>query len=327
MSPSKSVLDSISLQKRDFDLLRGLLESRVMTSAHISNLYFQGRKEAAKKRLRKFKAAGLIGERKRRAYEPSILFVAKKGLLLLRDEGILAKYPPFAIDTLERRSRVSDLTLRHELEIMDVKVAFHQAIEATKNFKIDLFTTWPLLYQFQAFRPGQRAKEVLVKPDGFIRIHENERDGGLSEHVFFLEVDRSSETQDTLIDRAGCYLDYFKSGGFAHRSGAARSAYKEHPFRVLMVFKSAERRNNTALRLLQNNPPIFSLVCLSTFDEVKIDPFGPIWIRPVDYRQATVGTTFHTDHKLPQMGYRRQSERDNLVEQRIKKIPLLNAEI
>ncbi len=50
--------------------------------------------------------------------------------------------------------------------------------------------------------------DVLVKPDGFIRIHEKEADGGLSEHALFLEVDRSSETQDTLVNRTETYLTY-----------------------------------------------------------------------------------------------------------------------
>lgn len=67
---------------------------------------------------------------------------------------------------------------------------------------------------------------MLVKPDGFIRIHEKEKGDGLFEHSFFLEVDRSSETQDTLVARAGCYWDYYKSGGFAMRNGAARTAYR-----------------------------------------------------------------------------------------------------
>ena len=37
---------------------------------------------------------------------------------------------------------------------MDVKAAFHSAIHATKQFSVAEFSTWPLLYQFEAFRPG-----------------------------------------------------------------------------------------------------------------------------------------------------------------------------
>jgi hypothetical protein len=35
-----------------------------------------------------------------------------------------------------------------------------------------------------------------------------------------------------------------------------------------MVFKCAERRNNTTERLLQHNPPILTQGCLATLDEV-----------------------------------------------------------
>src|SRR5260370_30381727 len=157
---------------------------------------------------------------------------------------------------------------------MDVKAAFYSAIKMTEQFTVAEFSTWPVLYQFEAFRAGQGGAEVTVKPDGFIRIHEKEKDDHLSEHTFFLEVDRSTETQDTLVARAGSYFEYYKSGGFAERNGAPRAAYKNFPFRVLMVFKTAERRNNTAERLMQNNPPIFTHDSLSTIDEVMAEPLA-----------------------------------------------------
>ena len=324
MTAQRRPCDSITFQKRDVELLRGLFESRVMTTAHVATLNFDGKKEAAKKRLQKLKAAGLLGERARRAYEPSVLFLTRKGLLLLREQGILNEYPTIHLPVLDKRARVSEQTLRHELEIMDVKAAFHLAIRQTEQFTVAEFSTWPLLYQFEAVRSGYDGREVTVKPDGFNRIHEIEQDGGVSEHTFFLEVDRSTETQDTLVVRAGCYLDYYKSGGFALRNGAPRSAYKDYPFRVLMVFKSAERRNNTAERLLQNNPPILSMVYLSTFEEVKADPLGAIWLRPVDYREAVKGTTFDQTRRREQWGYKRQTARELLVEQKVRKLKILD---
>ena len=323
MSASKSQFDSIDVQERDLALLRGLFESRVMTAAHAKTLYFDGRKEASKKRLQKLKGAGLIGERARRAYEPAVLFLARKGLALLDKRGVLRGYPPLAQATLERRARVGASTLQHELEVMDVKTAFHSAITKTPSFAIATFSTWPLLYQFQALRPGSSGAEALMKPDGFIRIHETITDGDLDEHSFFLEVDRSHETQDKLARKASSYLDYYQSGGFAARHGTPRSDYKKHGFRVLMVFKTAERRNNTAERLLQNNPPIFTQTWLSTFEEVTTDPLGKIWIRPLDYNDVTKGTAFDTERKRASWGYRRQIESDRLVESKIARFALL----
>ncbi len=323
MRTSKRPVDSINLQDRDLALLRGLFESRVMTAGHIAALYFDGRNEAGKKRLQKLKAAGFVGERTRRAFEPAILFLTRKGLSLLRENSVLAEYPSFDLPVLEKRARVSDLTLRHELEVMDLKASFHTAIKKAEAFSIAEFSTWPLLYQFEAFRLGHEGAEVIVKPDGFIRIHEEETDGGLSEHTFFLEVDRSSETLETLVSKAGCYLDYYKSGGFAVKNGAPRSAYKEYPFRVLMVFKTAERRNNTVERLLQNNPPIFTQVYLSTTEEVRNDPLGAIWVRPIDYREATKRTSFASELPHEQRAYQRQTAREVFVEQKVTKRPIL----
>lgn len=270
------------LQRRDRAVLLGLFESRIMTAAHMAALHFAGSKEAAKKRLQKLKTAGLISERKRRVNEPSVLFLTRKGFALLSSENLLAEFPRLSATAFEKRANVSPLTIRHELEVMNVKAAFYSALQNSETFSIAEFSTWPKLHEFKALRPGYEAAEVLVKPDGFIRIHEKEKDGGFSEHTFFLEVDRSTETQTTLVNRVGCYLDYYKSGGFAVANGASRSAYKEYPFRVLVVLKSAERRDNTAERLLHNNPPIRTLAYLSTFPEATADPVGKIWIRPAD---------------------------------------------
>jgi len=313
----------ISLQHRDLGLLRGLFESRVMTAAHVAALYFDGKKEATKKRLQKLKAAEFIGERRRRVSEPSALFLTRQGIAVLQKEGVLSDYPQIGVLSLQKRAQVSALTLRHELEVMDVKTAFHSAIRGTDRFTVDEFSTWPLLYQFEALRTGRGSMKVLVKPDGFIRIHEKEADGGLSEHTFFLEVDRSSEVQAALVSKAVCYLDYYRSGGFAVRNGAAHSAFRDFPFRVLMVFKNPERRNNTAERLLQSTPPILTQVWLSTFQEVTASPLAAIWTNPADYREATKGTPFGAERRRETWGYRRQTEREMLVESRMKKQSLL----
>jgi hypothetical protein len=251
-----------------------------MTTAHMAALYFSGSKEAAKKRLQKLKADGLITERKRRVNEAAILFLTRKGFGLLNSENLLAEYPKLSVTSFEKRADVSSLTIRHELAVMDVKAAFYSSLKNSDQFSIEEFSTWPKLHEFRAYRPD--GVEALVKPDGFIRIHEKEKDGGVSEHVFFLELDRSTESQNTLVNRAVCYLDYYKSGRFAEANGAKREAYKQYPFRVLFVMKSEERRTNTAERLLESDPPIRTLVYLSTLSAVTTGRFGKIWIRPID---------------------------------------------
>lgn len=313
------------LQPRDLLLLRGLFESRVMTLAQASLLYFGGKSEAAKKRLQKLKAAGLIRERPRKAYEPAVLFLTSRAFILLAEAGHLVDYPSVSLSALQKRAQVSDLTLRHELEVMEVKAALSSAIAALPAYSIVEFATWPLLIQFKAFRSsnsGYGKEEVLLKPDGLLRLHEQEQEE-VYEHAFYLEVDRSTESQEVLAQKASCYINHYRSGGLALRHGGQRKDYQLYPFRVLMVFRNGERRNNTAERLLQVHPPIHTQVWLTTAEEIKQDPLGKIWMRPIDYRDATADTPFDTGRRRDSIGYRRQQEREEFVERLVPKQQLL----
>ncbi len=107
----------IVIQDRDIKLLQLLLHSRILTLAHAAVLVFGGSMEASKKRIQKLKANGLILERRRKAYEQGVLFLSKKGFLCLKNRGTL---PPECEDipSFTKRAAVSELTLRHELEVM-----------------------------------------------------------------------------------------------------------------------------------------------------------------------------------------------------------------
>ncbi len=152
MRASKASAISIVLQERDIVFLRGLFESRVMTASHAASLYFDGRDEMTKKRLQKLKSAGLIAERPRRAFESAVLYLTRKGLGPLIERGILREYPEFDLPMLERRAQVSALTLRHELEIMEIKVSVASAVAKMPAFSLAEFNTWPLLNEFRVFR-------------------------------------------------------------------------------------------------------------------------------------------------------------------------------
>ena len=278
-------ISGIYLRPRDVVLLRDLFESRIMSLAHVSALHFGGKSPMAKKRVQKLKKAGLLRERPRRVSDPSVLFLTLKAFRLLHANGHVSDYPGIGEASFEKRSQVSSLTVSHELEVMDVKAAIVPAINRTSQYTVAEFSTWPVLYKFRACRAnGERA---IVKPDGFVRIHEKEPDGGKYEHAFFLEVDRSTESLEVLADKAHCYVDFYRTGGFAQRFGGATEDYKKFPFRVLVVCKTAERRKNLALRLLRNTPAITTQVWLSQLDDVTTDPLGLIWRRPADYAEET----------------------------------------
>lgn len=321
---SSEKVNAVSLQERDLALLRGLFESRVMTTVHVATLFFGGKREYSKKRLQKLKAVGFISERKRRVNEPSILFLTRKAFGILKAGGHIDDFPTLGVNSFEARANVSDLTIRHELEIMDVKTSFFRALADSQQFSIAEFGTWPLLYQFETTRIGHGG-DAIVRPDGFIRIREADENPKGSFREFFLEVDRSSESQDTLVNKAACYREYYRTGGFAVRNGASRTDYEMFPFRVLIVLKSAERRNNFAERLIQINPPVLRMTWLTTLAEVTTDPLGSIWIQPVDYRDAIKDTRFYRETRHYNFEYRRQPEREAFVETKIQKRKLLES--
>jgi len=307
------------LQERDVRLLRGLFESRLLTLAHAAALHFDGRQEAAKKRIQKLKAAGLVGERPRRAYEPSILFLTRRGFSILSERGSLSDYPTLTSASFEKRAHVSELTLKHELDVLAVKTAITVAIRQRPNFSLAEFNTWPTLFEFES-APGPYEPKRIVRPDGFIRIQERQPDASLHEYVFFLEVDRSTEVLERIAIQACCYREYYRNGGLAQRLGESAQV----PFRVLMLFQNSERRNNTADCLLRVTPPILEQVWLATFSDLRTNTLGDIWIRPVDYRTATRNTTF--DSERPRVSpYRRQPEREELVEQTVRRKQLFDS--
>lgn len=287
-----------------------------MTTLHASALFFEGREESAKKRLQKLKAAGYVAERPRSPFEPAVLHLTKKGLLLLRDRGILAEYPPFALPALERRAKVSALSLAHELAVMDVKAALFSAIAASSTLRVVEFTTWPLLSQFEALG-------ALQKPDGFLRVHEA-NESGLFEHCFFIEVDNSTETQDALAAKATRYREHYHSGGFAERMGGRRAAPERYPFRVLYILPTEERRNNAADTLIRMSPSMLTQIWLATLSEVVRTPLGPIWVTPAGYRDATEGTAFSPEREIRKAAYLRNGARQEHVRSRIRKHSLLD---
>ena len=308
----------IQLQQRDIALLKGLFESRLMTLAQAAAIHFNGGTEAAKKRVQKLKAAGYLAERPRRAYDPSILFLTRKAFTALAEGGYLDEYPPLVWRDLEKRARVSELTLKHELAVMDFKAAMYAAIAQSPNLHLAEFSTWPLLYEFQA-SPNDGRTSMAVRPDGYIRLHETKAYGSVSEHTFFLEIDRSTEVLDTLITRSLCYRDFYRRGGLAARNGRPHSEFEQFPYRVLIVVRNAERRNNLCERLLSLRPPILSQVWLSTGPEATGNPLGAIWVHPQAYREARFSRSFDPSSYRNALTYRRSQSRDALIENMVNK--------
>src|SRR4051794_16655769 len=130
------------ITERDLAFLQGLFESRVMTLANAAALHFGGSLEAAKKRTQRLKRAQYIHERPRsRIYDPSILFLARRGFEALRRGGQLAQYPSIGWESMERRGHVSPFTLQHELDVLSTKAALVSALRGQPQHHLMKFST------------------------------------------------------------------------------------------------------------------------------------------------------------------------------------------
>lgn len=201
-----------------------------MTIAHATEIHFGGRREAAKKRIQRLKAAGLLRDRRRMPYEPSILHLASKGVTALSERGILAEYPPLSRLAIKRRNQVSEQTLRHELQVMDLKAAFYRAVRTRIEIKVLSFCTWPLLNEFAGSGNAWAQRPWTVRPDGLLRVSCDHRIQSV-----YLELDRSTESQETLLAKAQRYADH------------QGSTTVREPVTIQFIFLTDARKRNASM--------------------------------------------------------------------------------
>ena len=170
---------------------------------------------------------------------------------------------------------MSDLTLQHELSVIDCKAVIFAAIQKHPKLSIAEFSTCPLLFQFRTFHPAT-GERVLVKPDGFLRLvhlHPDDR----VEQQFYLEVDRSTESQETLIAKLQCYQDHLKRQRQVLKLRGVASSFREFPPRVLVVCRTINRRENLTDRLIRSKLLIGNSASVITMEELATDS-ACLWV-------------------------------------------------
>jgi hypothetical protein len=102
---------------------------------------------------------------------------------------------------------------------MDVKTTFAQAMRERPNLSLAEFTTWSKFIEFNAFHPatGASSRQSRTASFGFMRSNPMV---AKSENMYFLKVDRSTETLDRPVNGTLCYLQFYKRGGLAERFGS-----------------------------------------------------------------------------------------------------------
>jgi len=323
--PKPENCEGFELQSRDRSILRTLLDCRIMTIKQAASLHFGGSFEAAKKRLQKIQKAGFIGMRPRRVQDPAIYSLTRQGYMSLKEEGMLDPLLELGWTRMQERIKVSEFILKHELAVVDTKAALAPAI--AKADKLDLvdFTLNPEKHAFHAKEAILDSKKLVgfrsmvVKPDGFIHVRERQGENQPVDQYFFLEVDRGTMNLKRIVKKARQYSQFYRSGCFARELGFPSESRERHPFRVLFVVPSAERRNNIAEKLLQAKTPVKTMIWITTMDELSADPLGAIWMRPRDYLIAVSGSTFDIANNSVKKIYRRQEKREALIEAKVYK--------
>lgn len=296
---------SVIVTERDVLILRELFDSRILTTAQLSDIHFDGKLAAAKQRLYLLKRAKLIVGRSRTSpAEPEPLKLTRHGFDWLRTNGAINDFPRLTWASMRLRLAVSNLTIRHELEVGAVKAAIHRHVRGRTGMRIRKFVTWPRLLRFA--NPDGRSAQRFVSPDGFFRVVFQSLSDSLVtaeaiQYDAFLEVDRGTETIGRITQRAVAYLQHYKSGAYAKRNGGDPAKPQLFPFRVCWTFPSRSRLRNFADACRRMNPPILKTQWLATHEDVISDPLGPIWIRPGDtddsVRHSLIATQINPQHQ------------------------------
>jgi hypothetical protein len=310
--------ERVEIRERDRALFLGLFEARVMLREQIADLYFAGSYEAAAKRLQKLEQHGYIRERRvalrRGTYLPRWISIADAGFLVLKSSGLIEDR--FTWETARRRLDVAGSKLAHDLNVVDLWVAFEKAGRGREGVALKRFLTWPYLYQFEMFGAPENGGTLLL-PDAFAVIGYAD-DPALPpvESALFFEWDRSTQWRRILREKALAYDHFYRSGAFAERNGGKRSEAEEYPFRVIFAVKNEERRNNLLEELARPSRTIRFIpdqFWCTTWPEILGDPLGAIYLHVDDYRQATTGTMYDPARYVTKQ---RVLDRDELVRER-----------
>lgn len=260
----------LNLQPRDIEILGEIAASPACSRQHVARAFFSGSYDAAKKRLQQLALAGLIENNDASSTGRSILRIRSEGRRLIGSST--------PQDSISRRLHA------HEKMLADVRAAF-KATANSASHEVE-FSTDPEQIGFSV-SCNRHVEIESIRPDGFLTLDS----GKDALQYFFLEIDRSTETQGHLAHLATQYREFQKSGNFSKRFG--NLLFVRVGFRVLLVVPSRERLLQTG-RNLRKSASIGTLIWLATINDVLENPFGSIWLCPLDFDNSPVPSAFRS---------------------------------
>ena len=177
-------MDKIRITQRDISIMRELYNSRFLTTRQLTDLCFDGKHEAAKKRIQKLKRGGFIEAKSIAFGTIPLLFLSTGGQAWVLKHLGLQK---------QGRFRVSLATLGHELALRDWIVRIRLESASLKVCCEHSPSPVPLRLS--------RFTDECVKPDAQINIT---TEG--NESSFFVELDTGSQSHKVVIRKLQAYL-------------------------------------------------------------------------------------------------------------------------
>ena len=251
----------------DLLIIQDLHQSRVATLIQIERLLSVEDRSQAAERVQLLIENGCIRKRTLLIGGAEVFCLSRKGYDLGVANGVIPEDGSVSAKKLWRRLEVSDLTLLHELQVVDARIAYERHARVSGTVQVARVVTHFPSGHFET-DDGKR-----IFPDGWLSLSVRGRDRPLS---FCLEIDRGTEPLNRVLSKVQDYLR-IDSGDSANRD-----------FRVVFVVPSEERRDNVAWLLARELPKVPNFVLIAVMSDVERDALGAIYLTPGGVRKAMV---------------------------------------
>ncbi|MBM3708371.1 MAG: hypothetical protein FJW69_08575 [Actinobacteria bacterium] len=258
------------LTDRDKRIIEDVYQLRFLTRDQIKQLEFEdGSMTACQRRLSLLyhnKYLSAVHKPILTGYGSSkrVYCLAKKGADLI--SHLYSEKEARQIKWSEKYNKVEPFFIEHALALNDVRIAFIKAALGSKEY--DLF--WYTESEVKSWKekvddPENSGKTLAITPDAFLYLLGKKKNA-----YYFLEIDRSTESNRRWRDKIRGYVEYVKSGKYMAR-------FKTEALRVLTVSKSDQRVANLIKTTQSVENAYFFL--FTTFDQIKGKNiiFQPIW--------------------------------------------------
>lgn len=264
--------DGFAFADGDLEIFRLLHEYRLLRREHISLLTARPAKRLHR-RLLKLVENGYIASI-RLPQQKHIYGLGKLAIVSLVEHGLADA------EHLGHRLRIHELKelfLKHEMMIVDLHVALSLALRGT-DLRLVSWREGNELHDAIAVTDGHDTTRLPIRPDAFFTIEDTRRPAGANRVHFFLEADRSTETQTRFKEKIRGYWHYLEQRRHEKKFGIKS-------FRVLTVTISHERSQNLCSLAATASPERgrkhFLFTCLKNFSMENPSPIlDTIYLSP-----------------------------------------------